>query len=184
MENEIWKDILGHEGDYQISNKGRVKSLSRKLFIGGDFTRTTNERILAQNIINSGYFIVSMCSNNRRFTYLVHRLVAIAFLPNPKEQVNHIDENKLNNNLNNLEWVTRKENVNHGTCIERSVLKNSFPVIQYSLKGDFVKRWNSLSEIKRVTGMHKGNIGKCCNGLRKTAYKNIWKFENRIINNQ
>ena len=111
---EIWKDVKGYEGMYCVSNFGRVKSFKRK-----------KAMILKPFYNMDGYLNVELRDSKSRKTISVHRLVAIAFVPNPlnKPQVNHIDEVKTNNNISNLEWVTQKENMNHGTRIER-VTKN------------------------------------------------------------
>lgn len=98
---EIWKDIKGYEGLYQVSNMGRVRR---------------NGNILSLNTVGHGYHSVSLSKNGIVRKILLHRLVAEAFIPNPenKPQVNHIDEDKTNNTLSNLEWVTAKENMSHG----------------------------------------------------------------------
>lgn len=111
---EIWKDIKGHEGVYQVSNFGRVRSLDMVVnyfAFGKQCSRTGKGRIL-KPAISGQYLAVAL---NRGNTQTIHRLVAEAFLPNPenKEQVNHKDGNKLNNTLYNLEWATRRENASH-----------------------------------------------------------------------
>ena len=112
---EVWMDIEGYEGYYQVSNMGKVKSLKRnvKHYIGG--TKTINERLLKNTVVN-GYHQVDLSKQGIRKRFLVHRLVANAFIENPKKklQVNHIDGDKTNNNTSNLEWVTASENVTHG----------------------------------------------------------------------
>lgn len=112
-EMEIWKDIKGYEGYYQISNFGKVKSLKRmRRFRGG--LALINERIMKPKI-HSGYYRIGLCKNNKIKTFNIHRLVALSFIPNPykKRTINHIDCNKANNNVNNLEWNTHKENIKH-----------------------------------------------------------------------
>lgn len=113
--SEIWKDIDGYEGHYQISNYGRVKSLARiRKYKLNDYAKH-KERILKLNLTYKGYHSIGLSKNNKRKTYFVHRLVALAFIPNPenKPEVNHNDGNKTNNNDWNLKWNTGKENVIH-----------------------------------------------------------------------
>jgi hypothetical protein len=109
---EIWKDIEGYEGKYQVSNLGRVKSLQRKVW--NRYTwHDLPERILKPKK-GYCYAVVTLCNGNGKTkNHYVHRLVAYAFLYNVKEQVNHIDGNKLNNHLDNLEWVSQSENMKH-----------------------------------------------------------------------
>ena len=112
---EIWKDIEGYEGLYQISNLGRVKSFPRK------GTHTTKERIIKFAKSNKGYLIAILKNNDVQKAFSVHRLVAKAFIPNPNNlpQVNHKDENKENNNVNNLEWCNNWYNSHYGTRLHR-----------------------------------------------------------------
>lgn len=114
---EIWKDIVGYEGLYQVSNLGRVKSLDRIDASG----HRRKGKILKPRINHDGYVQINLHKNSIRKTVSVHRIVAIAFIPNTenKREVNHVDENKANNHVSNLQWCSPKENVNHGTCIER-----------------------------------------------------------------
>lgn len=113
LPSEVWKDIEGFEG-YQISNRGRVKSLN--------YSHTKQERVLQQCIDRRGYCRITLYKNGKIYNLKVHRLVAMAFIANPNEkpQVNHIDECKANNHAENLEWCTCKENINHGTRNERA----------------------------------------------------------------
>lgn len=110
MCKEIWKDIEGYEGLYQVSNLGRVKSLSKKRGFGEQ-----KEKVLKPWITNLGYCTVTLYKNSLSQIKRVHRLVAEAYIPNPenKETVNHIDGNKQNNTVENLEWNTQSENINH-----------------------------------------------------------------------
>lgn len=115
MNNEIWKPIKGYEGIYEVSNLGRIKSLERKVYADFKFgkTRTYKERILKPGIVN-GYQQVKLRDNSNKIVY-VHRLVAETFINNPNnyKTINHIDGNKQNNCVDNLEWCTQKENVRH-----------------------------------------------------------------------
>lgn len=170
---EIWKDIQGYEGKYQISNLGRVKSLN--------YHRSCKEGFIKMHDNKHGYLCVSL--NGKMFG--VHRLVSQAFIENPENlpQVNHIDENKYNNCVSNLEWCDSKYNNNYGTHIQRGLLtriinnRKTAPkkIDQYSLDGKFIKTWNSGTELVKC-GFHQGNICNCCNGQRKTSKGYIWKY--------
>lgn len=172
--NEIWKDINGYEGLYQISNLGRVKSVDRYLIDG----RFINGGIMAIRISNSGYLRVGLRNGKEQKTFLVHRLVAEAFISNPDNlpQVNHKDENKENNCVENLEWCTAKYNNNYGTHVERSTAPQRKTVYQYSIDGQFIKEWPSSIEIQRQLSFSQGNISACCRGERKTAYGYKWFY--------
>ena len=161
---EIWRDIEGYEGLYQISNKGRVKRL-----LG------PSERILRPWDNGYGYMIIGLCKNGIRKRIKVHRLVAIAFIPNPdnKPQVNHKDENKKNNCVENLEWMTCRDNINYGTRTERTSRK----LLQYSKSGEFIREWPSALKIERVLGINNANIIQCCKGKRKSSGGFVWKYK-------
>ena len=171
---ETWKNIKGYEGLYQVSSMGRVKSLERKVRHG----RTVKERILKPYMDRGGYLLVGLCAGGKRKTLKVHRLVCEAFHDNPdnKLDVNHINENKTDNRACNLEWNTRRENLNHGTRNERSAKALSKPICQYTLDEKIVKTWASLTEVKRQTGFGQSHISEVANGNRKTAYGFIWKY--------
>ena len=113
MQKEIWKDIEGYEGEYQISNYGNVKSLN--------YLRTGKERILKPGKNRGGYYYVQLYKNKAKNHY-IHRLVAQAFIKNPRNlpQVNHKDENKSNNRVDNLEWCMPIYNANYGTRNKRT----------------------------------------------------------------
>ena len=112
---EEWKDIKGFEGIYQISNYGRVKSLGN--------SKNRKEKILKQVINNDGYLHIGLHKNGKKKDYLIHRLVAQEFLPNPYnyQEVNHIDEDRKNNYVLNLEWCSRQYNINYGSHNTRAI---------------------------------------------------------------
>ena len=175
---EIWKNIKGYEGLYQISNMGRVKSLERKIphWRGGE--RVQKERILKQVVTHNGYLRVGLRVDGKQKMLRVHRLVCEAFHENPdnKSDVNHINENKTDNRACNLEWCTRIENCNHGTRNERVAKALSKPIGQYTRDGDLVKVWQSTNEARRQAGFSQGAVSEVANGNRKTAYGFIWKY--------
>ena len=175
MENnevEIWKDISGYEGMYQVSNLGRVKSFKQG-----------KERILKPGSCR-GYLLVGLSKNGKMKTYTVHRLIAQAFIPNPNNlpELNHIDEDKTNNKLENLEWCNRKYNNNYGTRIQRVAEKmtngkTSKPVLQYTKAGEFVREWKSTKDVQRNLGYDHSLISKCCNEKRNSAYNFVWTYK-------
>jgi len=169
MTKEIWRDIEGYEGLYQVSSEGRVKSLKRK--------RRKNERILKPSS-DRGYLYVDLCAGGKRKRHKVHRLVCKAFHENPenKPEVNHINEKASDNRACNLEWCTRKENCNHGTRTERSAKTQSKPVGQYTRDGELIKIWPSVRGTERKTGFSHCYISQAANGKCKQAYGFIWKY--------
>ncbi|MEG0472647.1 MAG: NUMOD4 domain-containing protein [Solibacillus sp.] len=175
----MWKEVDGYDGNYVVNELGEVKSFKRDILNG----------ILMEPHLNKrGYMVVGLTKRNgKRKTVFVHRLIAQAFIDNPhnKKEVNHIDECKSNNNVINLEWVTAKENSNHGTRIQRVVnaidyktvaRKNSVPLIQLDLNGCVVRKWDSGAECARVTNFDYSAIFRCCKGERKTAYGFKWRY--------
>ena len=168
--DEIWKDIEGYEGLYQISNKGRVKSL-----------KYGKERIRTPVITNDGYLNVILYKNTTAQHRLIHRLVAEAFIPNQDNlpEINHRDENKKNNCVENLEWCDRGYNVNYGTRNERITGRPSIAILQYSKSREFIKEWQSSREVERVLGIDNSNITKCCKGKRKYAGSFIWRYKEK-----
>ena len=167
-EEEIWCPIKGYEGLYEVSDKGRVKSL-----------KFGKERILKPVRNTCGYLQVSLYKKGEMKPYRIHRLVAKTFIPNPDNlpQVNHIDENPSNNKSENLEWCDQKYNNNYGTRAKRQADKCSKPVIQFTKDGEFVREWKSMNDVQRNLGYSNGNISSCCTGRYKSAYGYIWKFK-------
>ena len=196
LENEIWKDITGFEGFYQISNFGRVKSLERY----GLNKRYYPIRIMKPYEKNKKkpYLWVEL-SNGIKQQYAVARLVALHFIHNPdpinKIEVNHIDEVKQNNHVDNLEWVAPKENNNHGTRIERAVENTkgklinhpnrSKAVIGKNIITEEIIRFPSTMEAERVLGIYHSAITGCCS--HKYGYKSsggyTWEYVDEIVLN-
>ena len=168
---EIWKDIRGYEGIYQISNLGNVKSLN--------YNRTKKSKILKQCTDKRGYLKVGLSKHNKYGVFSVHRLVAKEFIPNPYNfpQVNHKDEDKQNNSVENLEWCNNQYNVNYGTRKERISEKRGRRILQFNLSGEFIREWNGTCKASRELKINEGNIWECCNKRRKTAGKYFWKYK-------
>ena len=178
MKNEEWRDVVGYEGLYQVSDQGRVKSLDRTFIDKIGRERYVKERILKPVLTHYGYLRIDLCASGKRKMFSVHRLVCQAFHDNPENKldVNHINENKTDNRACNLEWSTRKENCNHGTRNVRMAIAKSRPIAQYTLNGKLLKVWPSTAEVERRAGFDHSAISKAANGNRKTAYGFIWKY--------
>lgn len=182
--NEIWKDIEGYEGYYQVSNFGRVKILDRYLVkksrYGGTYRQLYKGCYMKIQINKKGYTYVILSKGDVPRTHYIHRLVAKAFVPGYHEglAVNHIDENKENNVPSNLEWVSYKKNNSHGTRLERIAAKHRKPVIQMTIDGEIVKRYDSAAQASKITGIRFGNISSACYGRYgcKTAGGYRWRF--------
>ena len=174
MTKEVWRDVKGYEGLYQVSNMGRVKSLGRK----DRFGRVIKERILEPAVTHNGYLRVGLHVDGKRKMLRVHRLVCEAFHENPdnKSEVNHVNEEKTDNRACNLEWCTRTENCNHGSRNERVAKALSKPIGQFSLDGKLIKVWQSACEARRQTGFDQGYVGAVARGKFKQAYGYIWKY--------
>jgi len=189
MQKETWKPIVGYEGLYEVSNMGRIKSLPKTIDIHRCLQHR-NEKIFNGSKDNHGYMCVTLCNNGKRKTFKVHRLVAYAFIPNPDNlpQINHKDENKANNCVENLEWCDQSYNINYGNrnkkCILTKNKNGSFgaevPILQYTFDGVFVKRYSSLSEVERTTGKCYVSVICCCSGKFTHSYDYIWIYEKDV----
>lgn len=231
FEIEIWKDIEGYEGLYQVSNMGNVKSLNYK--------RSGKERLLKPRKNKLGYMFVGLYKDNKPKNFRVHRLVAMTFLENPNNLscVNHKDENPSNNHVDNLEFCTHEYNMNYGTIKERKSkkMKGKFksenhpmygkhhteeskqkmseankgkmsgenhpfygkhhteetkqkisqarkgkrnkPILQYSLIGEFIREWESITQVNKELNIDNSSITKCCKEKQKSAYGYIWRYK-------
>lgn len=190
--DEIWKDIPGYEGLYQASTKGRIRSLDREVSTYDINTHGLTKRIIPGKILSPGktgdyrnYYLVALYKNGKKQNFRVHYLVMLTFVgPRPDGMdINHIDENGLNNELSNLEYVSRSYNINWGSRNKRASSKQtnrkdrSKIVIQYNLDGSYVRQYQSIHEVQRLNGYAYQNIQKCCHNKAPYAYGFIWKFK-------
>lgn len=184
--NEIWKDAVGFEDAFQVSNLGRIKRKAFNFNIFNGVNSFRKAHIVKPQLRDGGYYHVSLRYKGKSYIRLVHRLVAMTFISNPHNlpQVNHKDENPSNNCVNNLEWCDQKYNSNYGTNGQRisSKLTNglrSKAVEQYDRKGNFIKEFPSVAEVSRLLGFPTSSITRCCNGSKKYSviggYQ--WKYK-------
>ena len=188
---EIWKDIEGYEGKYQVSNMGRVRSLDYTIMQpnahdGHLQPITYKGRMMKAHSINSGYLAVGLRNEQGKRQHLVHRLVATAFVENPQNlpDVNHKDEDKTNNRADNLEWCTKLYNSNYGNAQAKSSAAHlnhpdlSREVRQLSPSGELLHVYPSAMEAARQTGISQSGIVRCCNGEKyyKTAGGYRWEY--------
>jgi hypothetical protein len=186
MEN--WKDIIGYEGSYQISDIGNVRSISRAINDNGG--KKYIDGMILKLIPTNGYLRVALSKNSKHRKFSVHRLVAIHFIANDENKrcVNHKDSVRSNNHVSNLEWCTHSENTEHAVSKGRMVgnrnegLKNeknvkSRRVLQISKQGVLIGEFPSLQEVNRLHGFHHANVGACARGELKTAYGFKWQYK-------
>lgn len=178
---EIWKDIPNYEGWYQVSNLGRVRSLDR--YVNGNKITCEKQKmkgkILKPVRDKLGYLRVSLKQNTKTKTFLVHRLVAIAFIPNPNNlpYVNHIDENTSNPVFTNLEWCTEQYNVCYGNSVAKSAKSRWRRVIQYDKEMNEIARFDSVKAASENIGIAQQNISAVCRGRAKYCGGFLWKYE-------
>lgn len=181
---EIWKDIPLYEGVYQASNLGRIKSVERVALKNYRGNRIVKERIMLGTVNRDGYLKVHFKHNDINKGYFIHRLIAQTFIPNPlnKPQVNHKDGNKLNNSVNNLEWVTNLENQQHAVRMGLKSHKtvNNKSIEKYDMCDNFIECYNSLTLASKVNKISIGNLSSCCNGKRNSAGGFKWRFKNAV----
>lgn len=164
---EIWKDIPDYEGHYQVSNLGNVRSLNY---------RETGVVKTLKTTLSAGYPRVMLSKNGSVRGFHVHRLVGIAFIPNPHgyDCINHKDESRTNNRVENLEWCTKAYNNTYGTSQTRRAITRSIPILQI-LNGVVVKRWDSIKEVEAV-GYNVSNVCQCCKSKRRSHKGYEWQY--------
>ena len=167
--------IKGYEDSYYFDENFEVWSMDRTFFDKYGKLHVVKRRKL-KTFLKSGYLAVALSKENKSTHLHLHRLIALHFIPGFKEdyEVNHIDGNRTNNILSNLEWCTHKENMTHASKILK--VGNQKKVYQYTLKGNFIKEWVNSYEVTRILGIDQQNISKCCNNLRKYAGNFQWSY--------
>ena len=181
----VWKPVVNYEGLYEVSSDGRIRSLFRY------------KKELKPSITGNGYATVELFKNKVGKRLSVHRIVAMAFIPNENNlpEVNHIDENKLNNNVSNLVWMSKKENMSWGTRTQRQIASTDYStknrkeiartngkktakkVMQFSKDEVFLCTYKSGKEASLKTGINHSHIMECCRQKRKSAGGYIWRYE-------
>lgn len=167
MTEEIWKPVFCGENEYKISSNGRIWSCISK-------------RIMKQHTEHCGYSVIKLSGGHGHGkNFFIHKLVAEAFLPNQNglPEVNHKDENPLNNQSDNLEWCEHKYNIKYGTRTAKVTKKRNKAVVQFDQTGKRVGEYCSASDIEKVFGFSQGHISDCCNGKRKSAYGYVWQYK-------
>lgn len=180
---EIWKPIKGYEGLYDISSLGRVRSLSRVVESRKGVYYKTKDKILNPwKNKTVEYLMVTLYKNGKSKKILLHRLLAIAFIPNPykKPCIDHINGNRTDNRLENLRWCTYMENTNSPLCLNKMIKCMEHlakRIAQISIiDGSIIETYNSSGDVERKTGFHRGNITACCRGESETSYGYKWKY--------
>ena len=163
--------MAGYEGLYQVSNLGRVKSLN--------YNHTKTERVMKPGVTDLGYCFVELCKNGVNKTIGIHRLVGMAFIPNPMNLpiINHKDCNPLNNVVYNLEWCSYLYNNNYADHAAKISTAKCKPVLQYDREGNFIKEYPSIKAVGELYGYNVNNISSVCRGERQTAHNYVWRFK-------
>ena len=170
---EIWKPIPGYEGRYEVSSHGRVRRCYRVAIEKGSFSETKRkvypEQLIRPHTNNQGYYVIGLQgADNKQHTYILHRLVALAFIPNPQHlpQINHKDEVRTNNHVENLEWCTSKYNMHYNGRIERFAKSNRKPVGKFDDAGNLLATFPCAKDAAVEAGLCESAILKCCQGQK------------------
>lgn len=171
--SEIWKDIPGYENLYQVSNFGNVKS-----YVPSNKHFGTKCHLLKPTPNDSGYLVVTLYANQTRRKFLIHRLVAEVFIPNPSDHpcINHKDENPANNHVDNLEWCTYAYNNAYGTAKIRSIQTKSRRVNQYTIDGIWIASYLSIGIAAKLLNVSATSIKDCCSGKEEFAHGYKWEY--------
>lgn len=181
-----WRSVKGYDGRYLVSNTGLI------------YSKISN-KVLKPNKMSNGYLSVELFKDGKSKRLLIHRLVAETFIDNPESLpiVNHKDEDRTNNSVDNLEWCTQKYNANYGNALEKKkrnrtvsdAVKNSLllgsksrqiSVLQFTKSGEFLKRFNSAVEAGRILKINASHIGETCKQIRKSAGGFCWQYERSV----
>lgn len=192
---EIWKDIIGWEGIYKISNLGRILCCSRKL----KNNHVVGSKIKVLKLSNNGYYKTSFYDayTGRVKNVTLHRLLAETFIPNPENKpcIDHINGDSTDNRLSNLRWCTHKENSNNPICVQRKRIEckiaqnnpktlikkinssHKKKILKYSLNGEYMEEYSSLHEAAKIHNVSFCNLSACCHNKRNNCGGFIWKFK-------
>ena len=175
---EIWKDIEGYEGIYQISNFGAIKSLARSVNHGHSIKQLVPECILKPRIYNTGYYYIVLCKDGKKKNFTVHGLVAKYFIENKdnKEYVNHKNGVKTDYSIENLEWNTMSENRLHAFRTGLQKPHSLKSVVAYKKNGDLVGKYHSIHDAARKLNLHPSKICSVCKGDRMTTGNMIFEY--------
>ncbi len=200
---EIWQNIKGYEGLYQVSNMGRIKRLPKTEYVYNYLSNTKvkrvkKEKILAYKRNSNNYIIVTLSNNGVSKAYTIHRLVAQTFIPNPNNypQINHINGKKYDNRVENLEWCTASENIKHASRVglrkttkkQKTQAKRNLKkaneakkrkIYQLTKDNKIIKVWDSMSDIFRELHFYWGNIGSVCRKEKELAYGYKWEYKEK-----
>lgn len=181
LPNEEWRDVVGWEGAFCVSNMGRVKSMQRNRVSRWENSPfLTKERILSPRVCGTQreYLAVSLNHNGRHKQYKIHRLVAEAFIPNPMDykEINHINEIKGDNRASNLEWCSRSYNVGYGSGKFKRALKVVKPVLMLNDEHVVIKEFTSIREAAEYVGIDASNVSRGCSLGRKSGGY-YWKIK-------
>ena len=202
LEGEVWKDVVGYEGLYMVSSMGRIKSLERQVWNkSNQCYHTIMEKISLQTIPKRGYPHLTLSKDGVRKTFNTHRLVASAFIPNldNKPDIDHINTIRTDNRVENLRWVTRKENSNNLLTLKHmseskkgekhhmwkkygKLHHNHKPIVQLSLKGEYIKTWDCAADVERDLKIDHRQIAAALKGKHKSAEKFLWVYIDQYDN--